>query len=123
MRRRLGIKPDEVEGSDDAPVRRALAAGLFPNAVQLAETTYESRDAAFAGTHVYRLLRSSGPGARRAHAHMRAAALLLLRLACCLAVALAVASVSLFLSLVRSCNRGLHPGRVCILPCFLTSHC
>ena len=63
LRRRLGIKPDEVEGSDDAPVRRALAAGLFPNAVQLAETTYESRDAAFAGTHVYRLLRSTGPGA------------------------------------------------------------
>ena len=63
--RRLGIRPDEVEGSDDAPVRRALAAGLFHNAVQLAETTYESRDAAFAGTHVYRLLRSTGPGACR----------------------------------------------------------
>ncbi|KAK9844106.1 hypothetical protein WJX81_004664 [Elliptochloris bilobata] len=59
---RLGIKPEEVEGSDDAPVRRALAAGLFHNAAQLAETTYESRDAAFAGTHVYRLLRSTGPG-------------------------------------------------------------
>jgi len=50
---------------------------------------------------VYRLLRSSGPGARRAHAHMRAAALLLAHLAGCVAVALPVVSVSLF----TSCDR------------------
>ena len=59
--RRLGIVLASSDG-DVEPVQRALAAGLFDNAVQLRDTVYESVDVNYTGTDTYRLIRSTGAG-------------------------------------------------------------
>ena len=43
-------------------VQKALAEGLFYNAVRLAGTAYDIKDLSNLGQHTYHLLRNTGPG-------------------------------------------------------------
>lgn len=43
-------------------LRKALAAGLLMNAVQLVDTAADISDPSSAGVNIYRILRSTGPG-------------------------------------------------------------
>lgn len=45
-----------------ALLRKALAAGLLMNAVQLVDTAADISDPSSAGVNIYRILRSTGPG-------------------------------------------------------------
>lgn len=54
-------------GAEVALLRKALTAGLLMNAVQLVDTTADVTDPSSSGINVYRILRSTGPGASTAH--------------------------------------------------------
>ncbi|BDA45458.1 probable ATP-dependent RNA helicase DHX35 [Coccomyxa sp. Obi] len=59
--RRLGIAMESCD-TEVALLRKALAAGLLMNAVQLVETAADISDPSSAGVNIYRILRSTGPG-------------------------------------------------------------
>ena len=60
--RRLGL-PVESAGGDVEKVHRALARGLFVNAVRLEGTSYDMYNSARMGAHAYALIRGGGSGA------------------------------------------------------------
>ena len=62
--RRLGL-PVESAAGDVEKVHRALARGLFINAVRLESTSYDMYDSARMGAHAYALVRSGGQGEQR----------------------------------------------------------
>ena len=52
----------ESAAGDVEKVHRALARGLFINAVRLESTSYDMYDSARMGAHAYGLIRSGGQG-------------------------------------------------------------
>lgn len=62
MYRRLGIALESCD-AEVSLLRKALTAGLLMNAVQLVDTANDISDPSSAGINVYRILRSTGPGA------------------------------------------------------------
>ena len=60
--RGLGLKLKSCEGEVEV-VQKALAHGLFCNAVRFETTTYSATEKHHTGTDVYRLVHEAGPGA------------------------------------------------------------
>ncbi len=54
--------PLESCDNETLPVRKALTAGLFMNAVKLVDTAYDPRQPSGAGVNTYHIVRSTGPG-------------------------------------------------------------
>ena len=60
--RRQGLPVESAEGNVEQ-VQRALAQGLFANAVRFVGTAYDIKDLRSLGQHTYHLIRNTGPGA------------------------------------------------------------